>query len=225
VHSNNTMNNLADVLANEGHVSGRIFDISAIKIPAGWVDVSPVLCHQPLDYLTKLTVRARIQSPTDTLKFGAFSDRWTVMIRNIFGVVLDPGSHIGSVWSLTIPEGLKEVLWKEMNGAQVLGHRYFGTGLPKSDLGRFCTCGIEMSLQHILLGCEAYRLQPLLEILRDTLQVISPVNHFKTLHPDEWGLSPWYLLLALKELEETAVPVFRGWKALMKTLHQGNQKK
>ena len=26
-----------------------------------------------------------------------------------------------------IPEGMKEVLWKEMNGAQVLGHRYYGT--------------------------------------------------------------------------------------------------
>jgi len=91
-------------------------------------------------------MRAMVQTPTDTIKFGAFSDRRTVTIGNMFGVVLDPGHHIGKVWRLAIPEGLKEVLWKEMNGALVLGHRYYGTGLPKSDMGWFCTCGDEMSL-------------------------------------------------------------------------------
>ena len=73
-HGNDVMNNLADALANEGRTTGRTFDIRAIRIPAGWVDVPPVLCHQPLDYLTALTVWARVQSPTDTIKFGAFSD-------------------------------------------------------------------------------------------------------------------------------------------------------
>ena len=138
-NGNDTMNNLADALANEGRTSGRIFNIRTIAILAGWVDVPPVLCHQPLDYLTRLAVRARIQAPTDTIKFGTFSDRWVITIRNMFSVVLDLGSHIGKVWSLTIPGGLKEVLWKEMNRAQVLGHRYYGTRMAKSDLaGSVC---------------------------------------------------------------------------------------
>jgi len=223
-HGDDAMNNLADALANEGRAAGRNFDIRAIVVPTGWIDVAPVLCHQPLDYLTRLTVRARIQALTSTIKFGAFSDRWTVSIRNMFRVVLDPGSHIGKVWNLTIPEGLKEVLWKEMNGAQVLGHRYYSTRLAKSDLGRFCPCGDEMSLQHILLGCETYKLQPLLEILMDTLQEVSPATSFKTLQPDTWGHSPWYPLLALRELEETALPIFKGRKMILKALKKTRQK-
>jgi len=223
-HDSDTMNNLADRLANEGRVSGRVFNIRTIMILAGWIDTSPVLCHQPLDYLTKLTMRARVQAPTNTLKFGNFSDRWTVTIRNMFGIVLDPGSHISKVWSLTIPEGLKEVLWKEMNGAQVLGHRYYGTRLPKSDMGRFCMCGDEMSLQHILLGCGAYKLQPLLGVLMDTLREVSPASLFKTLHPDKWGHSPWYPLLALKEIEENVLPIAKGRKALLKALKKTRQR-
>jgi len=224
-HSDDIMNNLADKLANEGRVTGRVFDIGAIKIPTGWVDTSPVLCHQPLCYLTKLVMRAKIQAPTATLKFGSFSDRWTVTIGNMFGIMLDPGSHISRVWNLTIPEGLKEVLWKEMNGAQVLGHRYFGTRLPNSDMGRFCTCEDEMSLQHILLGCSAYKLQPLLELLMDTLRGVSPNASFKTLHPDEWGHSPWYPLLAFKDIEESALPILKGRRALLKALKKTRQRR
>lgn len=217
------MNNLADKLANEGRKSGRIFDIGSLTIPGGWVDMAPVLCHQPLDYITKQVVRRLTQAPTLTLKFSAFSDRWTVMIGNMFGVVLDPGGHIGKVWSLTIPEGLKEVLWKEMNGVQVLGHRYHGTGAVKSDLGRVCPCGAEMSLGHILLGCSAYKLQPLLDVLEEALDPLSPQQSFRTLHLDEWGTSPWYPLLALKEIETTAFPLVKGRKALLKKLGKSRQ--
>jgi len=224
-HSDDVMNNLADELAKEGRVRGRVFDIGALTVPHGWVDSSPVLCHQPLDYLTKLTVRARIQAPTTTIKFGAFSDRWTVAIGNMFGVVLDPGNYIGKVWHLTIPEGLKEVLWKEMNRAQVLGHRYYGTGLPKSDMGRFCVCGEEMSLRHILVGCGRYILQPLETVLADVLRSNSPAVAFRTLHPDEWGQSPWYPLLALRALEETALPIFKGRKAALKALKKSRQRR
>jgi len=223
-HGNDIMNNLVDALANEGRKTGRVLDISTIQVPAGWVDMSPMLCHQPLDYLTKLTVRTIVQTPTDTLKFGAFSDRWTVTIGNMFSIVLDPGNHIGKVWGLTIPEGLKEVLWKEMNGAQVLGHRYYGTGLAKSDMGQFCTCSDEMSLRHILIGCNAYKLQPLLDVLTDTLRATSPVSAFKTLHPDEWGQSPWYPLLALGEIEESALPIAKGRRMLLKKLKKTRQR-
>jgi len=219
-HGNDVMNNLADALANEGRMTGRVFDIGAIQTPAGWVDTAPVLCHQPLDYLTKLTVRATVQTPTNTIKFSAFSDRWTVTIGSMFGIVLDPGSYIGKVWGLAILEGLKEVLWKEMNGAQVLGHRYYGTGSAKSDMARFCACEEEMSLRHILLGCSAYKLQGLLDMLTATLRKSSPRDAFKTLHPDEWGHSPWYPLLALKAIEENALPIQKGRKALLKKLKE-----
>jgi len=224
-HSDDTMNNLADELAKEGRIKGRVFDIGALTVPHGWVDSSLMLCHQPLDYLTRLTVQARIQAPTSTIKFGAFSDRWTVTIGNMFGVVLDPGSYIGKIWHIMIPEGLKEVLWKEMNGAQVLGHRYYGTGLVKSDMGRFCMCGEEMSLRHILVGCNEYVLQPLVTILTNTLRDNSPTIAFKMLHPDEWGQSPWYPLLALRAIEEAALPIFKGRKAALKTLRASRQRR
>jgi len=168
-HSNDVHNNIADRLANEGRQKGRLFDISALRVLAGWVDFAPVLCHQPLDYLTRLVVRHRVPAPTGTSKFERFSDRWTVGLGNMFGVALDPGKHVGKVWDLCIPEGLKEVLWKEMNGAQVLGARYFGTANEKSDMGRVCPCSQEMSLGHILVGCAKYDLQLLHPILMDAL--------------------------------------------------------
>ena len=182
------------------------------------MDIAPVLCHQPLDYLTKLTVRNRIPALAGTNRFGSFSDRWTVTIGLLFDKVLDPGSHIGKMWSLSMPEGLKEVLWKEMNGAQVLGHRYYGTKSARSDMGRVCLCSMEMSLGHILLGCSMYKLLPLLTILLDTLQSISPESAFRTLHLDEWGSPPWYPLLAMKALEETTLPIFKGRKKVLKEL-------
>jgi len=217
-HGSDLNNNIADKLANEGRVSGRIFDIGALVVPQGWVDVNPVLCHQPLDYLTRLVVRSKVPAPTGMNKFGRFSDRWTVVIGTLFDRVLDPGSHIKKVWSITVPEGLKEVLWKEMNGALVLGHRYFGTKNKKSNMGRECLCGQEMSLGHILLGCARYKLQPLFAVLEDALLKVSPKSTFRTLHPDEWGSSPWYPLLALQVIEEAALPIFKGRKKVLKAL-------
>jgi len=126
---------------------------------------------------------------------------------------------------MTIPEGMKEVLWKEMNGAQVLGHRYYGHGHARSDMGRFCPCGLEMSLGHILLGCSAYRLHPLMTALLTALEALHPGSSFKTLSPDAWGVSPWYPLLALKELEETAYPIVKGRKKALKRLKKSRQRR
>jgi len=224
-HDKDVMNNLADQLANEGRCSGRVLDIGSLRVPDGWVDEAPVLCHQPLDYLTRLVVRDHVPAPTLTLKFGAFSDRWTVMIGWMFGVTLDPGNYVGKVWSLAIPEGLKEVLWKEMTGAQVLGHRYYSTHTAKSDMGRVCPCGVEMSLNHILVGCPSYDLAPLKDILEDVLRSILPWHSFKTLHPDEWGIYPWYPLIALKAIEEAAFPIVKGRKELLKGLQCGRQQR
>jgi len=224
-HGDDAMNNLADKLANEGRVKGRPLDISSLTVPSGWVDTAPVLCHQPLDYLTKLVVRARMGAPAKTLKFEAFSDRWMVTLGNMFGVVLDPGNYIRKVWSLTIPEGMKEVLWKEMNGAQVLGHRYYGQGHAKSDMGRICLCGMEMTLGHILLGCSAYVLDPLLTSLLTVLDALHPKCSFKTLAPDSWGASPWFPLIALGALEEAAYPIVKGRKGILKSLKKSRQQR
>jgi len=224
-HGNDIMNNLADKLTNEGCLKGRVFDIGSLAVPDGWVDTAPVLCHQPLDYLTRLVVHARVGAPAKTMKFEAFSNRWMVSLGHMFGVVLDPGNYIKELWSLTIPEGMKEVLWKEMNGAQVLGHRYFGQGHAKSDLGRYCKCGVEMTLGHVLLGCGAYRIQPLMEALLVALGALHPSSSFKTLSPDSWGVSPWYPLLVLKGLEEAAYPLVKGWKKILKSLRKTWQKR
>ena len=224
-HGDDLNNNIADKLANEGRISGWVLDISTLWIPPGWVDMAPVLCHQPLDYLTKLVVRNRVPAPAGTNKFGRFSDRWTVMIGTLFGVVLDPGKHIGNIWHLTVPEGLKEVLWKEMNNTLVLGAKYFGTKYEKSDMGRACLCGQVMSLGHILIGCSKYDLQPLLTTLLDALKAVSPASAFRTLHPDEWGSSPWYPLLALHAIEELALPIFKGRKKVLKALKETRQKR
>ena len=143
----------------------------------------------------------------------------------MFGVVLDPGNYIGKVWKLPIPEGMKEVLWKEMNGAQVLGHRYFGKGNAKSDMGWRCPCGTEMSLGHILVGCEAYRLRPLVDTLLDVLSTVCAMTGHKTLMPDAWGYPAWYPLLALGELEELTYPIVKGRKAILKTLKKSRQKR
>jgi len=224
-HGNDVMNNIADKLANEGRTKGRVLDIGSLTVPDGWIDTAPVLCHQPLDYLTRLVVRARVGAPAKTLKFEAFSDRWMVTLGQMFGVVLDPGNYIKEVWRLTIPEGMKEVLWKEMNGAQVLGHRYHGQGHERSDMGRFCPCGLEMTLGHILLGCDVYRLQPLMTVLLAALGTLHPDSSFKTLSPDSWGTSPWYPLLALGVLEETAYPIVKGRKKILKKLKKSRQRR
>ena len=219
------MNNLADKLANEGHAKGRSLDIGSLTVPSGWIDYAPVLCHQPLDYLTKLVVRAQVGAPAKTLKFEAFSDRWMVTLGHMFGVVLDPGVYIGKVWSLTIPEGMKEVLWKEMNGAQVLGHRYYGRGHTKSNMGRFCSCEEEMTLSHILLGCSAYVLQPLMECLLTVLDTLHPNSSFKTLSPNSWGASPWFPLLALGAIEDAAYPIVKGRKKILRSLRKSRQQR
>ena len=197
-HVNDVNNNLADFLANEGRLHGWIMDLGSLEAPAEWVDSCPVLSHQPLDYLTKLVVRHRVLAPSSTLRFTKFSDRWTVTIWNLFGDILDPGRYIANVWKLNVPPKLQETLWKEMNGALVLGHRYHG----RSDLGRHCKCGVEMSLDHILVGCIRYRLDNLQAVLLERLRKISPLLPARTLRPDEWGRSPWYPLLALRRLEQ-----------------------
>ena len=62
-------------------------------------------------------------------------------------------------------------------------------------------------------------------MLEDTLLKVSPKSTFKTLHPDKWGSSPWYPLLALQAIEETALPVFKGQKKMLKMLKLSRPKR
>ena len=121
----------------------------------------------PLDYLTRLVVRHRVTAPASTIKFERFSNRWTVTLGRMFRVALDPGRYIGNVWHICIPEGLREVLWKEMNGAQVLGARYFGTANRKSDMGRVCP-SLWLQTPGPRPGHQAHQARALVDIVSDT---------------------------------------------------------
>jgi len=64
-----------------------------------------------------------------------------------------------------------------------------------------------------------------MDVLKEVLGSFSPQQSFKMLHPDEWGTSPWYPLLALKELEEATFPIVKGRKAILKSLAKSRQRR
>jgi len=200
-HGVDAWNNRADSLANEGRVSGRPYDLWALNTPDGWVDHQPVLAHQPLSYLTDLVVRESILPPLSSWKSSPFCDRWVVSMARIFGIYLDVDTYAPAVWTINVPVGFRETLWREMNGAQAIGHRYKG----KRDLLRTCPCGVELSLDHILLGCVWYNLSALEQVLHGRLKEVSPGLYHKSLHPDSWKPSPWYPLLALRRVEQGSI--------------------
>jgi len=208
-HADDTWNNRADSLANEGRVSGRPYDLWALGTPDGWVDHQPVLAHQPLSYLTDLVVRASVMPPLSSWKSSPFCDRWVVSMARIFEIYLDVDTYAPAIWAINVPVGFRETLWREINGAQAIGHRYRG----KHDLLRTCPCGMELSLDHILLGCIRYNLSALEQVMHDRLKEVSPSLYHKSLHPDSWKPFPWYPLLALKRVEQDSV---KPSKAMLK---------
>jgi len=200
-HGNDVYNNEADLLANEGRRSGRLFDLTSLVTPSGWIDDCPVLAHQPVDVLTQMVVRASTVAPILRHTFSTFSDRWTVSIATSFGVLLNPSRYAVGVWKLTIPVGFKETIWREMNSGQAIGRHFFG----KQDSGWQCSCGIVLSMDHILLGCAAYDLTVLQEVLVDALRTHTPPLFLKSLRPLDWHPSPWYPLIALSGLEDVPI--------------------
>jgi len=200
-HGTDIWNNRADHLANEGRVSGRLYDLWSLATPDGWVDHQPVLAHQPLSYLTRLIVRDTVLPPLARWKAGPFCDKWVVSMANMFGMYLDVDAYAPLVWKINVPVGFKETLWREMHQAQAVGHRYRG----ERELMKTCPCGCELSLDHILMGCARYNLSSLEQILHDRLREISPKVWHKSLHPDSWKPTPWYPLLALKRVEQNSI--------------------
>ena len=203
-HSGDLMNDMADSLANEGRLAGRTLHIPGLYTPPGWVDSHPVLSHQPVSYLSSLLVRYTVLMPLRTYRSSVFTDRWTVSMFGLFGRVLDVGLYVSAIWTINIPVGLREVLWKEALGSLPFSSPdWVSSRVPLS-----CCCGESLSLDHIFTGCASYRLAPLLGSLEDRLQVISPpLFHLRSLRPDKWHPSPWYPLIALKAVEvHTARP-------------------
>jgi len=200
-HGEDVYNNEADLLANEGRRAGRPFDLASLVTPDGWVDDCPVLAHQPVDVLTRMVVRATTVAPILRYTFSSFSDRWTVAIATSFGVLLDPSRYAAGIWKLNIPVGFKETIWREMNSGQAIGRHFFG----KQDSGWRCSCGVVLSMDHILLGCRAYDLSDLQEVLVAVLKAYTPPFFLRSLRPLDWHPSPWYPLIALGGLEDVPI--------------------
>jgi len=197
-HSGNPMNDLADMLANEGRLTGRPLHIPDLRTPSGWVDSHPVLSHQPVSYLSSLLVRYMVVAPLRAWRSSFFADRWAVSMFGLFGRVLDVGRYVSAIWTINVPVGLREVLWKETLGSLPFSSPdWVSTRVPFT-----CRCGVRLSLDHIFTGCASYDLAPLLASLEERLRIISPpLLHLRSLRPDEWHPSPWYPLIALKAVE------------------------
>jgi len=200
-HSGDVMNDLADSLANEGRVSGRDFHVPDLYTPPGWVDSHPVLTHQPLSHLSSLVVRYTVPVPLRTRKASSFADRWAVAMYGLFGKALDVGQYSSAIWTINIPTGLREVLWKDALGSLP----FYCSEWVSAKASFTCSCGVGISLDHILTGCAAYDLTPLSMSLAEKLREVSPpLFHLRSLRPDEWRPSPWFPLIALKAVEYRA---------------------
>ena len=62
-------------------------------------------------------------------------------------------------------------------------------------------------------------------MLLEAIRQLGPRTEFRTLHPDDWGHSPWYPLLVLQTLEELALPIFKGRKKTLKALKASRAKR
>jgi len=117
-HSSNVGNEAANALARQGVDSDLYtFDVSSLSVPPGWVDLAPVLNHQSLAHLTYLIVQDGTLPPILTDKFWPFMEEWTAWMKTNFLVNLDILQHFSRLWSLEVPPGLKELLWKEASSS------------------------------------------------------------------------------------------------------------
>jgi len=116
----------------------------------------------------------------------------------LFGKVLDVGQYISAIWTINIPMGLREVLWKDTLGSLP----FYCSEWVSSKASFTCSCGVSLSLDHILTGCGSYDLSLLVTSLAERLKEVSPpLLHLHSLRPDEWHPSPWFPLIALKAVE------------------------
>jgi len=155
------------MLANSGRILGWRFPLDELHTPEGWIDSRPVLPHQPVSFLMSLVVRYNVPVPSHAHCASCFADRWVVAMFSLFSVKLDLGKYIHLLWRINIPTGLRETLWREVNGSQPLDTpSWSGQNTLKK-----CACGSKLSLNHILTSCSSYNLKPLLDILLLCLKV------------------------------------------------------
>ena len=179
------------------------FSVTQPLLDPGWVDSAPVLNHQPLSHLMYLIVRDSVPPPLLGPKFAAFCLEWLTYFHDVFDTHIDLLRHFQSLWTVNIPPGLRELLWKYAAGSLPLGHRWHGT----SDLSRTCRCGSAMSLPHVWAGCPAHDLTPLYDLLDSKMRLLES-GSFKSLWPCEWPAPFWLPLIALRPLESlSSIPV------------------
>ena len=198
-HSGVEENEAADALAKRGVDSDTfLFDVSSLFTPRSWVDDAPVLNHLSLSHITYCVVRDMTPPPLLSSKFDSFREEWSTWMSLVFNQEVDLLRVYRSLWTINIPKGLRELLWKESSGSLPLGHRWHGT----SPLGNECRCGQEVTLPHIWEGCGAYNLWPLKEEVISRLGSLCPSDR-KTLNFVSWPSPYWLPLLCLKQLEKS----------------------
>ena len=195
-HADDDMNNRVDLLAKQGLLpTSPALHIADISAPPRWIDNGLVLNCQSLAFLTDVVV-ASSPSPFLSPKFTPFSSFWSSHMLRFFSARLDPAEHVPLIWSINIPVGLRELLYKRVLSALPIGDTWHGD----LTLGQTCRCCSTLSLEHIWASCPSYDLRPLLSILYD---------HFQSLHPGPalsaqpwlWPSPVWFPLISLRSLD------------------------
>ena len=195
-HADDDMNNHVDLLAKQGLLpTSPALHLADISAPPRWVDNGPVLNCQSLAFLTDVVV-ASSPPPFLSSKFTSFSSFWTSHMLRFFSARLDPTEHVPLIWSINIPVGLRELLYKRIFSVLPIGDTWRGD----LTLRQACRCGSTLSLEHVWASCPSYDLRPLLSILYE---------HFQSLHPGPalsaqpwlWPSLIWLPLLSLRSLD------------------------
>ena len=195
-HADDDMNNRVDLLAKQGLLpTSPALHITDISAPPCWVDSGPVLNCQSLAFLTDMVVAS---SPPLFLspKFASFSSFWTSYMSRFFSAHFDPIEHVPLIWSINVPVGLRELLYKRIFSALPIGDTWHRS----LTLGQTCKCCSTLSLEHVWASCPSYDLRPLFSVLYD---------HFQSLHPGPapsaqpwlWPSPIWFPLLSLRSLD------------------------
>jgi len=141
-HNGDVMNSLADKLAKQAALSySNIFSLVSISVPPNWVDISPILNHQSLSFLTESVVDGTIVHPVLGTKSAAFCRKWSAWASGFSLGWLDITHHLSNIWKINILTQLRELLWKEVNESLPLGRAW----ASKVKWGLCCPCN-----EHVL---------------------------------------------------------------------------
>jgi len=71
-HANDKFNNKVDVLAKVALSGNWLVNVSEFQVPQGWVDMSPSLGSQSLQFLTECIVRDTVPPPFSSERCAPF---------------------------------------------------------------------------------------------------------------------------------------------------------